>query len=154
MARTEREQRARASLLDRLVDTDPYQTTEPVPLREVPRSALAESVRRELARLLNTRVVPHAGERPRTVIDYGVRDFTPFYPANQENRRALAMMVAQSLAAFEPRLANVRVTVHPGGMPHELLIGIEATLVGDGGMVSFPVTVRNRGAAIEVNHDE
>jgi type VI secretion system lysozyme-like protein len=47
--------------------------------------------------------------RPRTVIDYGVPEVTPYMMNNAGERGALAQFLAESIAAFEPRLANVRV---------------------------------------------
>jgi type VI secretion system lysozyme-like protein len=156
MAARERYPNARASLFDRLVDADPFQTDEHIPLRASSRRDLLESVRREISRILNTRIILHDGDTTRTVLNYGVRDYAAFYPANQENQRSLGMMITQALAAFEPRLANVRVTVRPAAVEHGLVIRIDAVLATEGVSqpVSFPVVIRNRDAAIEVSPGE
>ncbi len=148
----------RASLFDRLVDTAPLETEEARPLRTLSRDELLASVCREVSRLLNTRNSSWWTEASgsRTVLNYGVADYTAFYPANQGNRRRLEMMIAGSLEAFEPRLKGVRVRVEPGYEAHMLQARIDATLVVErmNEPVSFPVVIRNRDSYIEVNAGE
>ncbi len=156
VAGNERYLNVRASLFDRLVDDEPYQSSERVPLRATSREEMLESVRGEVMRLLNTRISVRDTAAARTVLNYGVHDYTAFYPANQENQRELAMMITQALVAFEPRLAGIRVNVYPSAEQQGLFIRIDAMLLGDtvSQPVSFPVVIRNRDAAIEVNPGE
>ncbi len=111
---------ARALLFDRLVDEHPESAEEAQSLRVLGRDALRESVRRELARLLNTRSPrPEAftsGEEL-TVLDYGVPDFSHLTAASPDDRRNLADILAKAIAAFEPRLRQVQVILEqpPGG---------------------------------------
>ena len=75
---------------------------------------LKESVRQEVGRLLNTRcpIPAHLLQaRERTVIDYGVPDVSLFFPRNPADQERLAAILSQAIAAFEPRLQQVRVTV-------------------------------------------
>ena len=48
-----------------------------------------------------------------TVLDYGVPDLAPLSPANESDQLRLAEMLAQRIAAYEPRLRDVRVVLAP-----------------------------------------
>ncbi len=102
----------RAPLFDRLVDLDPRSPGEPRPLRTLDRAGLRESVRRELERLLNTRSslpVDRLEERPDlTVLEYGIPDFSAFSAGRPEDQQRMARILARAIAAFEPRLHEVR----------------------------------------------
>lgn len=106
----------RAPLFDRLVDRDPRQQRELRPQRTLGRAGLRESVRQELVRLLNTRCpIPahRLGGRERSVVDYGVPDFSGLSARSYEDRGRLAETLRQAVVAFEPRLAEVRVRLEP-----------------------------------------
>jgi type VI secretion system protein ImpF len=102
----------RAPLFDRLIDLHPGSTAEPRPLRTLDRRGLRESVRRELERLLNTRSslpVDRLEEREAlTVLEYGIPDLSSFSAGDPEDQQRLARVVARAVAAFEPRLREVR----------------------------------------------
>ena len=73
------------------------------------------SIARELARLFNTRSRLSLSEMARstgTVIDYGVPDFSALSPRRGEDRELLERALVQAVTQFEPRLANVKVTVN------------------------------------------
>ena len=73
---------ARAGLFDRLVDHEPMNPEEVRPKRAFNKKEFIDSVLRELNCLLNTRspIPPdQLGLRERSVIDYGVPDFTALY---------------------------------------------------------------------------
>lgn len=120
-------------LFDRLVDRDPRLRREGRPLRTLTRSDLRESVRRELERLLNTRVQLPLAEleaRQRTVIDYGIPDFGNFMAKNEQHRKRLAAIVAEAIATYEPRLRDVRVHLDVSPASADSLIGrVAANLV-------------------------
>jgi type VI secretion system protein ImpF len=104
----------RALLFERLVDLEPEREEEPQPFRVLSREELWESVRRELGQLLNTRCpVPlHLlGEEERTVINYGIPDFSSLSPRSGNDRKLIAHIITQTVTAYETRLRNVRVTV-------------------------------------------
>lgn len=106
----------RAALLDRLVDYNPQSKTERRPLRTMGKRELYESVRRELSRLLNSRcpfLESEREERERTVIDFGLPDFSHLVPQNQDDHLLLASQLREVIEIFEPRLENVRVKVEP-----------------------------------------
>src|SRR5262249_41809482 len=96
---------ARALLFDRLVDAEPTSRQEPRPLRSLTESELRESVRIELSRLLNTRCPPWAVNAPheRSVINYGIPDFSHASTESNEHQSAIALEIAESIRAFEPR---------------------------------------------------
>jgi len=127
--------KARASLLDRLIDDDPAAIREARPLRTQNRDALMASLRRDLGWLLNTRVsLPAArfDKKKLTALDYGIPDFGGYSPANKRHLRILARRIRKAIAAFEPRLKSVRVRVRPK-MPdeHSLELIIMAILAVD-----------------------
>jgi type VI secretion system protein ImpF len=148
----------RASLFDRLIDGHPGDTSEQSPLQTLSPEAFIESVRCEVSRLLNTRNSTAWAETgsDRSVLNYGVIDYTAFYPASQANRRRLEQTIQGALAAFEPRLTRVRVQVHPPDDRGGLRVSIDAMLVAETVRtpISFPVVIRNRDAAIEVQSGE
>ena len=141
-------QGARTRLFDRLVDYEPW-SAEERPRRVLDRAELRESVRREVERLLGTRCtlpmdVPE--ERPRTVLEYGLPDFTPLYTRNPDDQAELAARIQRCITAYEPRLRDVRVSVEPpGSSQRELLARVEGVL-GAGDVVepvSFTVPAEN-----------
>jgi type VI secretion system protein ImpF len=114
-------------------------------LRMLDRAGLAASIARELDRLLNTRTPLAAddlGRRPRSTLDYGLPDLSLFWPFDAGSEARLCGLVTDTVAAFEPRLGNPRVSV-------ERVVGqrrtLRATITGDialDGMVepvSFPI---------------
>lgn len=153
MREPRRTEGARALLFERLVDHDPQSPGEPRPLRVLDPHELRESVRREVARLLNTRCPTppeELGGRERTVLDYGLPDFSHLYTRDPRAQEALAQEVQRAVAAFEPRLRQVRAVVEPlRNSQRELWVRIDALLrVGEVmEAVSFPVAIRDGAPA-------
>jgi type VI secretion system protein ImpF len=149
----------RALLFERLTDESPPEE-EARPFRVHESEDLKESVRRELVRLLNTRCsVPshQLGERERSVLDYGIPDFSSLSALAGDDQKRLARIVAQTIAAFEPRLADVRVRVERlRTNDRALLLRVDAVLsVGTHAEpVSFPVLVQSKTGETEVHEDE
>jgi type VI secretion system protein ImpF len=137
MAKSEIERTVQPSLLDRLTDADPRSTADP-------RISYAESVRRfkasiqrDLEWLLNTRRTPDPipadwfEQLPRSVYYYGIPDITSLSRDARESRTTLLRDVESAIAAFEPRLTDVRISVVEGEgdqFRRELRFHIEATL--------------------------
>ena len=151
----------RALLFERLVDSEPRSREEEAqPLRVHDRKELKESVRRELARLLNTRssVGSHLlGAQERTVLDYGIPDFSSLSAQSGDDQNRLARIVAQAIAAFEPRLRDVQVLVERvRANDRALLLRINAVLAVGllAEPVSFPVLVRTKTGEAEVHEDD
>jgi len=144
----------RAPLFDRLVE-DATGTS-----RTLDRDGLLESVRREIERLFNTRSSLPAHElaaRARTVIDYGVPDFSHLSTRNPEDRATLIASLTQAIEAYEPRLRAVRIAVDEGSLEDRTLkVRVAAELVVDpvGESLSFEcVLPMKRGNAIVYGSD-
>lgn len=148
-----------ASLFDRLMDDDPLTSTEIRPRRVVTRREFQDSVRAELMRLFNSRSdIRHYDPAPRamTVLNYGLPDFSSFFPASQENQRMLADEIVRSITAFEPRLRRVRARVVRVENAGRLVIAIDAVLVAgsEPEPISFPMTIGDGNSVVEVNAGE
>ena len=133
--------RAPRPLFDRLVDPQPDLAWEVQPLRTSSRGELAQSVERELERLFATRSpfpLHHLASRERTVIDYGLPDLTVLHPASAEDRRRLARLLAEAVAAYEPRLEGAWVTVDAvASEPRAVAVRVAGTLRGFGAAEPF-----------------
>jgi type VI secretion system protein ImpF len=165
---------ARALLFERLVDNEPDRPCkeESPPFRVLTRQALWKSVSRELGQLLNSRCpVPLQllSDVERTVINYGIPDFTSLSPESSDDRKLIASIIGQTIAAFETRLRNVRVTAeHSGDDERTLQISVEADLVTDTVIeirshldigsslepVSFPIVLHSNTGLIEIYENE
>ena len=149
---------ARALLFDRLVDVSPDGEGHEDHLRILNAKQLKASVRREVGRLLNTRCsIPlHGlGEEERSVVNYGIPDFSSLSPHNADDRALIASVVGQTIAAFEPRLRHVRVDVGPASGAESalwLIIGAELVIGLFAEPVSFPVILNNKSGTAEM-HD-
>ena len=149
---------ARALLFDRLVDVPSEGDEQERHLRILNREQLKASVRRELGRLLNTRCsIPlhRLSEEDRSVINYGIPDFSSLSPHNADDHALIAAIVGRTITAFEPRLRQVRVDVGPGvGAESALWLYLSAELAV--GMfaepVSFPVTLNSKNGTAHL-HD-
>jgi len=147
----------RMPLFDRLVDRDPRLRHELRPMRTLDRRGLRESVRRELEQLLNTRCPFPAHRLPtseRTVIDYGLPDFSTFSARSFDDRQRLAQVLASTIAVFEPRLIDVRVELEQVPGDDLSLRGIiEARMLTDHlpEPVSFETSLELKEGKVEVN---
>ena len=116
MAPPETERAAQPSLLDRLVDQDPRVSADaPTTLAESVRRAKA-GLRRDLEWLLNTRrtairVPDGLDELRRSVFWYGLPDVSSLSHDAPGDRQRLLRSVEEVVTAFEPRLADVRVSL-------------------------------------------
>lgn len=148
---------ARALLFDRLINTTDQDGSEQH-LRILNSNQLKASVRRELERLLNTRCsIPlhQIGEEERSVINYGIPDFSSLSPHNADDHALIATIVAQTITAFEPRLRQVRVEVGPVFSAESALwLNINAQLVVGlySEPVSFPLTLNSKSGSVDL-HD-
>jgi type VI secretion system protein ImpF len=113
-------------LLDRLIDDEPGRTSERRQRRVLTADELRESVRRDLAWLLET--VHLAGQADLTpypraaasVINYGIPDLTG-RTLSSIDEEGLARSVAEAIRRFEPRIVpgSLRVEVHASEEPGE-----------------------------------
>lgn len=91
--------------------------------RDYGRAALAESVRVELSRLLNTRRSAQSRLQPATVIDYGIADWSSLYAERSDDRLKLKREIRTAIASFEPRLELQDLDVQPlDGRRHSLRV--------------------------------
>ncbi len=105
--------RARAPLLDRLVDNNPKAAMEVRPLRALSEDRLKQAVLRDLSWLFNTRTPIPAeiyDEAELTTIDFGIPDFSAYSPENPDDIVVLVRRLYRAIAFFEPRLANVKIS--------------------------------------------
>jgi len=123
------------SILDRLMDDEPEVSREPLPNRFQNLSQLKKAVARDLEALLNTRqeileeVSPEFIEVSRSLVTYGLPDFSSFSVVNINDRNRIRRALEQAIATFEPRFERVRVTLEPPREPDRMLrFRIEAML--------------------------
>jgi type VI secretion system protein ImpF len=119
MPRTDREPSIAPSLLDRLLDDKPGVSEAPGSSRTQTVRQLEQSVARDLEALFNTRrealeeIPADLAETGRSLLTYGLPDFTSFSLLGPEDRTRIRRAVEQTIAAFEPRLDRVRVSLEP-----------------------------------------
>jgi type VI secretion system protein ImpF len=148
---------ARALLFDRLVDLHPDEDEGERPLRILNREQMRASVRRELERLLNTRCslpLHGIGEAERSVINYGIPDFSSLSAQNPDDHVLIASIIGKTISAFEPRLRQVRVEVQPSDDDEGALwLSIDGVMAIDlfNEPVSFPVLLNSKNGAAEVS---
>lgn len=142
---------ARALLFDRLVDEHLDEPIEPQPRRVLDRDELLDSIRRELALLLNTRSNRSVDPDDRdgwTVLDWGLPDFSPAFTRSPSDRRRLAEIIEHAIRVFEPRLLDPEVRVlEPRDDEHALQVHVAGS-VRLGALsepVAFPLTLEASG---------
>jgi len=117
MAAKEQQGENTPSLLDRLIDLEPRnRDIRPQPAQSM--RQLKAGLRRDLEWLLNARRPPvdlpaSANELERSVYYYGLPDISTLALSSSDDQRMLTRMIESAVAAFEPRLAGVRVTLQP-----------------------------------------
>lgn len=135
---------SRPLLFERLAEAGPGAPGSS-PRRDDDRAAVEASVAREVAALLGTRIEPAIDAidpRDRTVLDYGLPDFTGLSPQSATDRERLARSIERAITAFEPRLASPRVAVFADeGGAHTVSVAITGILtVNDvAAAYNFPV---------------
>ena len=101
-----------ASILDRLIDSQPEISTEPVQKSTLDFEQGKKAVLRDLANLLNTKSrveeIPSAYRQvEHSLFVYGLPDFTSLNPKSKKVRQQILGDLEGSIAQFEPRLQNV-----------------------------------------------
>ncbi len=164
--------KVKAPFLDRLIDFEPHKKTEKDPFRAVSLKELYASIQRDLLWLFNTRAFPQSKDdlkRPigmkqeinelskerfsRSVVNYGVFDFSALYTASSHEQDRLASMLREAIVNFEPRLKNVSISIETITQDtRKLLIRMNAILKVEGVVqpLSFAITVKNKLGEIEV----
>jgi type VI secretion system protein ImpF len=110
---------------------------------------------RELQSLLNTRLPISADpgdEGSQSVVNYGLPDFSTLNAASPGDRTMLARLMERKIAAFEPRLQQVRVLLEMDPTSRRKLVGTLRGILLLGSIsepVSFPVSLGDSGVAIQ-----
>ena len=105
------------SLLDRLIDEAPDASQEPMLDRFQTLRGMKKAVIRDLEALLNTRrealaeLPSEYTEVRRSLVTYGLPDFTALSLLSAPDRNRIRRALEQTIAACEPRLERVRVTL-------------------------------------------
>jgi len=107
-----------ASILDRLIDLNPGQSSDPPAGRSQSVRQLKASLRRDLEWLLNSRRNPDEApeayeELCRSLYNYGLPDVTSMGLHSPRDRQRLLRLIEECIDIFEPRLAGTRVRM-PG----------------------------------------
>lgn len=116
MAKAELERTAEPSVLDRLIDLDPGASTDRSVSRQESVRRVMDNVRRDIELLLNTRRIPvpvpeGLPELATSLYFYGLPDITSTGKDNPAARSRLARQLEETIAAFEPRLTDVKITI-------------------------------------------
>jgi len=129
------------SILDRLTDDDPENSAEPSQSRGQLLRDLKASVRRDLQNLLSTRRrcvahPPELDELKKSLVNYGVRDFTGhnFTASSDGHRQAsdreiLRSEIENSIRLFEPRFKTVRVRLLDNAVPEDRTVRLRIDAV-------------------------
>ena len=118
MARTDNEIRITPSVFDRLLDYEPTAAQESAKSRSKSLRELKQSVRRDLEWLLNTRCYPQdvdekLEETLKSVIFFGLPDFTGVSAKSHIEQKKLTQAVENAIKNFEPRFIDLKVRLEP-----------------------------------------
>jgi type VI secretion system protein ImpF len=110
------------SVLDRLLDDEPEVKSEPSKSRHQVLREMKLSVRRDLENLLNTRrragpPPVELGELARSLVNYGLPDFTATSMTSAEEREQFRQAVENVIRGCEPRFKTVKVQLLQGADP-------------------------------------
>jgi type VI secretion system protein ImpF len=161
MARKIADRELLPSVIDRLIDREPHNRNEAQSARAQSIKELKDSIRRDLEWLLNTRRTPAeppatARELWRSVYCYGLPDITGMAVQSSDDQTRLARTVESTIAAFEPRLLNVTVSLLPSNPgSRRLRFKIEALLRTDPApaRISFDTTLELTSGEYDVEDE-
>jgi type VI secretion system protein ImpF len=109
--------RVTPSVLDRLIDYEPRESREPAKSHSLSIKELKQSVLRDLEWLLNTRhgfEVPESlEEATRSVVAYGLPDFTGISVQSQSELNRVARDIENAIRFFEPRFLELHIIFEP-----------------------------------------
>jgi type VI secretion system protein ImpF len=108
--------RLKRSVLDRLLEGSAATESGASWLNDDDMDRVMRDVRRDLENLLNTRrrcipCPPEFRELQRSLVEYGVPDFTGLNMSLPSEREQMRLAIERAIRQFEPRLKNVVVTV-------------------------------------------
>ncbi len=147
------------SVLDRLIDSDPGQSSEPLWRGSYKLEELREHVRRDLEFLLNTRhgrydLLEQPCELATSTLSYGLPDFTGAVGGGMESLERVRTSVERAVREFETRLINVRVEIRQPEFEYDrnVRLTIHATLAVDPiiDLVTFDTNLESTTGICEV----
>lgn len=134
MSRKDNEVRVTPSVLDRLLDFEPRNQNEAPKSNSRSVAELKQSVRRDLEWLLNSRsyhaeIDEKAEEIRKSVVTYGLPDFTGMSVRNRHDMKKLKKALEEAIKRFEPRFLDVKLVVDdPDNKDRMIKFRIEAFL--------------------------
>lgn len=137
MATREIDRTVQPSVLDRLTDLDPRSPADPRQSYAESLHAFKIGVQRDLEWLLNTRrsasspEIEDFDELQESLYNFGMPDITSMSSDSRDARNNLLQEVEETLHTFEPRLANISISLAEAEGEHrrrELRFIVEATL--------------------------
>ncbi|MDH3493178.1 MAG: type VI secretion system baseplate subunit TssE [Acidobacteriota bacterium] len=134
MSRKDNEVRVTPSVLDRLLDFEPRNQNEAPKSKSRSVAELKQSVRRDLEWLLNSRsyhteIDEKSEEIKKSVVTYGLPDFTGMSVRNRHDMNKLRKAVEDAIKRFEPRFLDVKLVVdEPDNKDRMIRFRIEAFL--------------------------
>jgi len=145
---------AAVPLFDRFEEVDDCRVAEPYRVQDL--SLLLESIQKEIANLLNTRL-PDAGwepvSLPQTILDYGLPSFSHLCSGSPSDSNQLRQVITAKIAAFEPRLQNPVLELQRDSNDASGMIGTLRGCVRIDNVnqpVCFPVSLRNHGESAAI----
>jgi len=125
-------------LIDRLIDKDPQVRNDQPLARSQSVKQLKLSLKRDLEWLLNSRRIAEPApesfaEVSRSLYHFGLPDFSALSVESPRDRNSLLREIEAAVAAFEPRLQSVRVTLvdSPSKLIRAVRFQIEGMLMMD-----------------------
>ncbi|GIX25778.1 MULTISPECIES: type VI secretion system baseplate subunit TssE [Caldimonas] len=118
--------RYRPSLLDCLLDDDGG-SVSPHAVLQMSLEQIKDCVARDLEALLNTRCALADEDfegyplSERSVLSYGMLDFSSLSLASPEDRRRICQSIERAIGIHEPRLSAVQVTLETGAVAEQKL---------------------------------
>lgn len=151
------------SLLDRLIDREPKAAADSPVSRAQSVRLLKASLRRDLEWLLNSRRNPEAApesmaELSQSLYNYGLPDFSALSVNSPKDRDHLLLELENTVALFEPRLKDVRVSLldtEAAGPTRTLHFQIEGMLQMDPApeQVSFDTVLQLTSGEYQIRGD-
>jgi type VI secretion system protein ImpF len=137
MARPKTDKRLLPSILDRMIDERPRDSSEGADHFAGSLEQIKDAVKRDLEWLLNSRQVvadlpDDLREIERSMLTYGLPDFTSMSLSSPGDQDLLRRTVEGAIKLFEPRLMHVRVAIEAGReVDRSLRFRIDAMLKAD-----------------------
>lgn len=138
MAKPDNKKKLRPSILDRLIDNDPVNSTEIDTDQHQKLKDLRNSVRRDLESLLNTRyrvIEPDSSylHLRNSLINYGLPDLATVNVMDKTRRKQFIDDLQSILQSFEPRFKSVKVQYmeNMDSLDRTLRFRIDAVLYAD-----------------------